>query len=148
MGGLALCAFVFVDIIYVFFEKWVPRGALSALLENEAHDLYWADPLLRFAMDIARGMAYLHAREYFDDQDGEFQKCILHRDLKPDNTLVTDFMSIKITDFGCARAKAADDVLMTSLGTPLFSAPEVVRGDPYNEKAGRFDRISMLKSCY
>jgi len=123
-----------VDLIGLVLE-WIPRGTLSALLENKSQDLPWEDPLLRLAMDVARGMAYLHGREYFDELDGEHKSCILHRDLKPDNALVSDYTSVKITDFGSARAKAADDVLMTSLGTPLFCAPEIIQGDPYDEKA-------------
>eukprot|EP00613_Pedinella_sp_CCMP2098_P001932 CAMPEP_0171643260 /NCGR_PEP_ID=MMETSP0990-20121206/32545_1 /TAXON_ID=483369 /ORGANISM="non described non described, Strain CCMP2098" /LENGTH=272 /DNA_ID=CAMNT_0012218839 /DNA_START=308 /DNA_END=1122 /DNA_ORIENTATION=- len=47
-------------------------------------------------------------------------------------------MSIKIADFGCARVKAADDVLMTGVGTPLYCAPEVSRGDAYDEKADAY----------
>ena len=31
--------------------------------------LVWGDPLLKMAIDVARGMAYLHAREYFDEEE-------------------------------------------------------------------------------
>ena len=71
--------------------------------------------MLKFAMDIARGMAYLHGREYFDERSHEHKRCILHRDLKPDNVLVTEFISAKITDFGTSRAKESSDVMMTGL---------------------------------
>ena len=51
---------------------------------------------------------------------------MLHRDLKPDNVLVTEFNRGKIADFGTSRAKAAsDDAIMTAVGTPLFAAPEL-----------------------
>ena len=138
-----LCSDIYVimcDVIYftLLRHQWIPRGTLSALLEDATLDLRWDDPLLKLAIDAARGMAYLHGREYFDERDEGYKKCILHRDLKPENALITDYISLKITDFGISRAKAADDVLMTSLGTPLFCAPETSRGDPYDEKAGRF----------
>ena len=56
--------------------------------------------------------------------------------------LITDFLSAKITDFGTSRAKATatstnnnnESVLMTSVGTPLFCAPELMRGEVYDEK--------------
>jgi serine/threonine protein kinase len=69
--------------------QWVPRGSLGDMLEDKSQELTWGDPLLRLAMDLARGMAYLHGREYFDERANERKKCILHRDLKPDNALVS-----------------------------------------------------------
>jgi serine/threonine protein kinase len=114
--------------------EWVPKGSLGGLLEDLALVLTWDEPLLRIATDVARGMVYLHGRNYYDEATKKNQNCVLHRDLKPDNCLVTDFLSAKISDFGTSRAKAGDDVTMTSVGTPLFCAPEVMRGDPYDEK--------------
>ena len=65
-----------------FFLKWVPKGSLADVLEDKARKLRWDDPLLRLAMDVARGMIYLHGREYYDERDCELKSCILHRDLK------------------------------------------------------------------
>jgi hypothetical protein len=42
--------------------EWVSKGALSALLEDSSVDWTWHDPLLRLALDVARGMAYLHGQ--------------------------------------------------------------------------------------
>jgi len=114
--------------------EWVPKGSLQNLLDSDAIDLSWDDPLLRLATDVARGMCYLHNREYFDETEGVNKQCVLHRDLKPDNALVTDYIAVKITDFGTSRAKGVEDVTMTSVGTPLFAAPEVMHGDYYDEK--------------
>jgi serine/threonine protein kinase len=60
--------------------EYVPKGSLDGLLKDPS--LTWADPLLRLATDIARGMAYLHGCSFFDEQDGQHKQCILHRDLK------------------------------------------------------------------
>ena len=66
---------------------WCSGGSLEDVLQQK--DLEWADPLLRLATDVARGMAYLHGRRgLFDDRgDGkgsgsESRDTVLHRDLK------------------------------------------------------------------
>lgn len=112
----------------------VSRGALEDFL-TETSSLVWADPLFKLAMDTARGMAYLHGREYWDELKGQSLRGIVHRDLKPDNVLVTEFISAKVSDFGTSRAKESNsEVTMTFVGTPLFCAPEVARGENYDER--------------
>eukprot|EP00615_Pteridomonas_danica_P010711 CAMPEP_0114330796 /NCGR_PEP_ID=MMETSP0101-20121206/1989_1 /TAXON_ID=38822 ORGANISM="Pteridomonas danica, Strain PT" /NCGR_SAMPLE_ID=MMETSP0101 /ASSEMBLY_ACC=CAM_ASM_000211 /LENGTH=347 /DNA_ID=CAMNT_0001460925 /DNA_START=179 /DNA_END=1222 /DNA_ORIENTATION=+ len=113
--------------------EWVPRGSLSLLLDDSTLNLMWDEPLLRLATDVARGIEYLHSCRYFDEASEEFKECILHRDLKPDNVLVTDFLRGKVTDFGASRAKSMEDRAMTAVGTPIFCAPEITRGDVYDE---------------
>jgi serine/threonine protein kinase len=62
--------------------EFVAKGSLGGLLADVATKCTWTEPLLRLLTDVARGMLYLHSREYFDDIDGCFKSCILHRDLK------------------------------------------------------------------
>jgi serine/threonine protein kinase len=115
--------------------EWVASGSLANILDKSKVELTWEDLLLRLAMDIARGMDFLHRCEYIDEADGKPKCTVLHRDLKPDNILITKFQSAKISDFGASRAKSTEDVMMTAVGTPLFSSPEVMRGEMYDEKA-------------
>jgi LIM domain kinase 1 len=78
---------------------------------------------LSFAIDIARALAYLHAR-----------KCI-HRDLKGENLLVTSNGRLKITDFGFARiaARNADESKrLTFCGTDSYMSPEILLGDEFD----------------
>jgi len=114
--------------------EWVAKGSLRDLLESSGSDLRWDDPLLRLATDVARGMNYLHNRQYYDEREENTLKCILHRDLKPDNALVSDYTAAKLADFGTSRAKGEEDVTMTAVGTPLYVAPEIARGELYDEK--------------
>jgi len=69
------------------------------------------------------GVSYLHSRK------------VGHRDLKSLNILITKHLEAKITDVGEAVVK--DQSMPTSLnyskrGTPLYMAPEVMVGRPYN----------------
>ncbi|WP_433347861.1 protein kinase domain-containing protein [Microtetraspora malaysiensis] len=56
---------------------------------------------------------------------------VLHRDVKPENVLITDDGRVVLTDFGIARLEADNTMTRTGLiGTPAFIAPERLRGDP------------------
>ena len=57
--------------------EWVTKGSLEDLLGQTSLNLAWNDPLLRLASDIARGMAYLQSRSYFDEQEHKQMNCIL-----------------------------------------------------------------------
>lgn len=69
--------------------------------------------------DICAGLSAAHAAG------------VLHRDLKPDNVIVTNDGRAVITDFGIARAAMegeARTALGSFVGTPLYMAPEQVEG--------------------
>ena len=81
---------------------------------------------VRVLLDVARACAYAHERG------------IVHRDIKPDNILVSGDAAM-ITDFGVARAVAAGgraraDARLThegfTVGSPRYMAPEQATGDP------------------
>ena len=71
---------------------------------------------LTVALDVARGIAFLHAQD----------PPVLHRDLKPANIIFDEARGAKLADFGASRVAAVDGNWMTSwgVGTPLFAAPE------------------------
>jgi len=57
---------------------------------------------------------------------------IIHRDIKPDNIMVTREGQVKLADLGLARSSEKPDTLTiegTALGTPYYMAPEQVRGE-------------------
>ncbi|EAY03521.1 CAMK family protein kinase [Trichomonas vaginalis G3] len=77
------------------------------------------------------------------------QKKIIHRDLKPQNILVSDNSSIKLCDFGFARALSRTTLVLNSIkGTPLYMAPELVQEYPYTEKIDIWSLGIILYELY
>ena len=60
---------------------------------------------------------------------------ILHRDLKPNNILMTNMGNIALTDFGFARYFESDLLLQTICGSPLYMAPEIIKNKKYDYKS-------------
>ena len=88
--------------------------------------------LHRFATDTARGMKYLHSRVG-----------IVQRDLKSQNLLIDGDNNVKVGDFGLSR-KVDTTNNMTACGTPYWTAPEVVRGEIYDQRADVYSFAIIL----
>lgn len=66
-----------------------------------------------------------------------YQKNIMHRDIKPQNILLTNNKTIKLTDFGFAKSFKSNEKKLshTICGSPIYMAPEIIKSNCYNEKA-------------
>ncbi|MEN0139328.1 MAG: protein kinase [Rhodococcus sp. (in: high G+C Gram-positive bacteria)] len=78
----------------------------------------WAEAV-RLGVKIAGALAAAHRLD------------ILHRDVKPGNILLTEYGEPELTDFGIARtAGGFHTAAGVVLGSPAFTAPELLRGQP------------------
>ena len=86
----------------------------------------WMDSLKQLSIGDALHIVLVCA----DALQHAHAKNMIHRDIKPDNILVTSQGVVKVADFGLAKA-VDEDVSMTQsgtgLGTPLYMAPEQAR---------------------
>lgn len=106
---------------------FMPNGSLSTYLRQGSHNLSW-DVRFRVALGTARGIAYLHE---------ECRSCIIHCDIKPENILLDEDYSAKVSDFGLAKLIGRDfsRVLATMRGTWGYVAPEWISGVAITSKA-------------
>ena len=97
------------------------QGQLYEILEE---DKKLPETEIKFiARQLVAGLFYLHNNN------------IIHRDIKPQNVLISANGIIKICDFGFARAIESKAMITSMKGTPLYMAPELLREYPYNQKA-------------
>ncbi|KAG8931078.1 hypothetical protein FRC02_003253 [Tulasnella sp. 418] len=103
-------------------SEFIENGNLRQYIYDKSKPFGWR-LRLSFMTDIARALAYLHAR-----------KCI-HRDLKGENLLLTSNGRLKITDFGFARIAARNEEeskRLTFCGTDSYMSPEILMGDEFD----------------
>jgi serine/threonine protein kinase len=75
---------------------------------------------------------FLQLRSAFEEL---YAENILHRDLKPTNILFHNGV-VKLADFGfCKELLKENDMTQTMVGSPIYMAPEVLKGLIYDSRA-------------
>ncbi|RLN55037.1 hypothetical protein BBJ29_006554 [Phytophthora kernoviae] len=118
-------------------EEYLPRGDLQRYLRKNGDLMSWACDKIYMAIGVAKGIEYLHSRE------------VIHRDIKARNVLLTKRLQPKLIDFGTSRLWAPSD-MSAGVGTPFWTAPEVLESTEYTEKADIYSfgvLLSELDTC-
>ncbi|KAE8187295.1 hypothetical protein CF328_g6962 [Tilletia controversa] len=103
------------DSLYMVFESCSNGPVIEVHIHEQSQSLD-EDVAREYFAQILLGIEYLHSNE------------IVHRDIKPDNILLTSDRQIcKIVDFGVSEIflKPNEDKLAKSAGTPAFMSPEL-----------------------
>ncbi|XP_054804321.1 serine/threonine/tyrosine-protein kinase HT1-like [Prosopis cineraria] len=108
--------------VFCVITEFLSEGSLRAYLHKLEHKAVPLEKLMAFALEIARGMAYIHSQG------------IIHRDLKPENVLISEDSHLKIADFGIACEEAYRDVFTDDPGTFRWMAPEMIKRKSYGRK--------------
>lgn len=111
--------------------EYMPGGSLYEYLHKNHHTLT-IPQLVQFAIDVCRGMEYLHKSN------------IIHRDLKTANLLMDSDKVVKVADFGVARFLNQEGVMTAETGTYRWMAPEIINHQPYDQKADVFSFAIVL----
>lgn len=102
---------------YIVME-YVPGQDLKKLIR--ARGTFEVDAALAIIIEVCKGVGYAH------------RAGLVHCDVKPQNILVTPENSIKVTDFGIARALTAPTSEVEDMvwGSPHYFSPEQAAGEP------------------
>lgn len=105
--------------------EYMGKGDLYGFLKRRQGQLNWRDHKIFLAEDVADALGYLHG----------LSPKVIHRDLKSKNILLDDSFRAKLSDFGISRERSVEDTMTAGVGTIYWTAPEVLMGKKYTEKA-------------
>jgi len=109
---------------FFFAMEYVPGGSVQDLLAREKK--LPLDKAVHFIIEAARALEYAE------------RQGVVHRDIKPDNLMITQDGGIKICDLGLARNILAVEPSTSAegiCGSPHYIAPEQAQGKPVDHRA-------------
>lgn len=105
--------------------EYMAKGDLFQFLKRRNGQINWSDHKIYLAEDVAEALVYLHS----------LTPKVIHRDLKSKNILLDDEFRAKLSDFGISRERSLEETMTAGVGTIYWTAPEVLMGRKYTEKA-------------
>ena len=108
------------DGAYYIAMEYVPRGTLKDRISRDGA--------------LEPGVAAGVALQIADALQAAHESGVIHRDIKPQNVLITKTGDIKVTDFGIARATSSPLTATSAvLGTAGYMSPEQAMGEPVGQ---------------
>ncbi|RLN90429.1 hypothetical protein BBJ28_00004523 [Nothophytophthora sp. Chile5] len=104
--------------------EYLPVGDLATYLRYHVDSVSWENEKFRLAIGVARALVYLHS----------LSPPVIHGDLRAGNVLLTEEMEAKLIGYGSSRSSVGSDS-NGAAGAPFWTAPEVLYGKDYTEKA-------------
>jgi serine/threonine protein kinase len=126
-------------VLYLAME-WVNGESLVHVVRGLAGKGVQALDLRLAARILADACAGVHAAHELTDDDGRLLG-VVHRDVSPHNILVSLEGTVKVTDFGVARAFGQSHQVTTAgqiKGKVAYMAPEIVAGQAYDRRGDIF----------
>jgi len=108
--------------VFCIITEYLAGGSLGKFLHHQQPDILPHKLVLKLALDIARGMQYLHSQG------------ILHRDLKSENLLLGEDMCVKVADFGISCLESQCGSAKGFTGTYRWMAPEMIKEKHHTKK--------------
>ena len=110
------------DGAYYMAMEYVPGGMLKDRIKRDG--------------TLGPGAAIGVALQIADALQAAHERGVVHRDIKPQNVLVTRTGDVKVTDFGIARAaSSAATATGIVLGTAGYMSPEQAKGEPVGPRS-------------
>ncbi|MBR6909482.1 MAG: Stk1 family PASTA domain-containing Ser/Thr kinase, partial [Lachnospiraceae bacterium] len=108
------------DIHYIVMEL-VEGITLKKYIEKKARLTY--KEAVSIAIQVSLGIESAHAAR------------IIHRDIKPQNIIISRDGKVKVTDFGIAKAATSNTITSNVMGSVHYTSPEQARGGYSDEKS-------------
>jgi serine/threonine protein kinase len=120
--------------LHFIVNEYIDGGTVQGIVEEKK--TLQPEEALEYAIQVAKGLIAANEAN------------IIHRDIKPDNLMLTKERVLKIADFGLARSMNPETVASDSgliMGTPFYMSPEQAKGLHMD---GRSDIYSLGVSMY
>lgn len=109
------------DGIYFFVMELVEGITLKKYIEKKARLSY--KEAVSIAIQVCMGIEAAHNNH------------IIHRDIKPQNIIISKEGKVKVTDFGIAKAATSNTITSNVMGSVHYTSPEQARGGYSDEKS-------------